>query len=57
MAAMTTASDNAEELITELANTINHYRQTVITNQLTELIGGVEASQDKDWEHQRLNPR
>lgn len=43
LAAMATASDNADELITELILRFNHYRQSIITNQLTELMGGVEA--------------
>ncbi len=43
LAAMTTASDNADELITKLIHRFNHYRQSIITNQLTELMGGVES--------------
>ncbi|HHW12659.1 MAG TPA: ATP synthase F1 subunit gamma [Firmicutes bacterium] len=43
LAAMSTASDNADELIAELIHRFNHYRQGIITNQLTELMGGVEA--------------
>mgnify|MGYP001176597370 CR=1 FL=1 len=48
LAAMTTASENADELLARLIHRLNHYRQSIITNQLTELLGGVEAQEKKD---------
>jgi len=43
MTSMGAASDNADEIIARLAKNYNCYRQTEITNQLAELMGGVEA--------------
>jgi len=43
LAAMKTASENADELLAKLLHRLNHYRQGIITSQLTELMGGVES--------------
>lgn len=47
LAAMTTASENADELLAKLIHRLNHYRQSIITSQLTELMGGVESLEKK----------
>ena len=43
MAAMSTASDNAKELIVQLTLYYNKVRQTSITRELMDIVGGAEA--------------
>ena len=43
MVAMRNASDNANELITDLTLTANKVRQTTITTELMEIVGGAAA--------------
>ena len=43
MTAMTSASDNTEELIAELTLELNHARQSAITTEISEIVGGAEA--------------
>jgi F-type H+-transporting ATPase subunit gamma len=43
MSAMTLASDNAEELKKTLTITYNKIRQTSITKELLDIVGGAEA--------------
>ena len=43
MTAMTAASDNTEELISELTLELNHARQAAITTEISEIAGGAEA--------------
>ncbi len=43
MTAMTSASDNTEELIDELTLELNHARQAAITTEISEIAGGAEA--------------
>jgi len=43
MTAMRNATDNAEELIDELTLSYNRARQAAITQEITEIIGGVAA--------------
>ena len=43
MTAMTSASDNTEELIGELTLQLNHARQAAITTEISEIAGGAEA--------------
>lgn len=43
MQAMHNASDNARELITDLSLTANQVRQSTITTELMEIVGGVAA--------------
>lgn len=43
MAAMQSATDNAEELIDDLTLSFNRARQAEITQEITEIIGGVAA--------------
>lgn len=43
MVAMRNASDNANELMTDLTLTYNKARQEAITNELLDIVGGVEA--------------
>lgn len=43
MNAMRNASDNAVELIEELNLSFNRYRQSVITTEISEIVGGAEA--------------
>ena len=48
MTAMTTATDNTDEMIRELTQEMNTQRQAQITTQISEVIGGANAlSQDK----------
>lgn len=48
MTAMTTATDNTDEMIRELTREMNTQRQAQITTQISEVIGGANAlSQDK----------
>lgn len=43
MTAMDSATDNAEELIGELTLIFNRARQSAITTEITEIVGGAEA--------------
>jgi len=43
MTAMTTATDNTEELIADLSLKLNHARQAAITTEITEIVGGASA--------------
>ena len=43
MTAMHKATDNASELRDELKLTYNKARQTAITNEILEIVGGAEA--------------
>jgi len=43
MTAMTAATDNAEEMITNLTREANRIRQTQITTEILEVVGGAEA--------------
>ena len=41
--AMENASDNADELISSLTLTYNQARQSAITQEISEIVGGAEA--------------
>ena len=41
--AMKAATDNAEELITNLTRQMNRARQDAITTEIMEIVGGAEA--------------
>ena len=43
MTAMTSASDNTDELIAELTLELNHARQAAITTEISEIVGGAAA--------------
>ena len=43
MTAMHIASDNANALLQDLKRDYNRARQTVITNELIDIVGGAEA--------------
>ena len=43
MVAMKNATENAEDMIKNLSMTYNRARQAQITNEIMEIIGGVEA--------------
>ena len=43
MTAMKSATDNAGELIDELTLSFNRARQAMITQEITEIVGGVAA--------------
>ena len=43
--AMENASDNAEEMIENLSLIYNRARQSAITQEITEIIGGAEAQE------------
>jgi F-type H+-transporting ATPase subunit gamma len=45
MVAMKAATENADEMIRQLSMTYNRARQTQITNEILEVIGGAEALQ------------
>ena len=47
MTAMSTASDNTDELIAELSLKLNHARQAAITTEITEIVGGSNALNQK----------
>ena len=47
MRAMSTANDNAEELLAELSVTYNRLRQAAITQEITEVSAGARAQQSK----------
>jgi F-type H+-transporting ATPase subunit gamma len=42
---MKAATENADEMIRQLSMTYNRARQTQITNEILEVIGGAEALQ------------
>jgi F-type H+-transporting ATPase subunit gamma len=44
--AMSAATDNAEELIKVLTRVANQARQTEITTEISEIVGGAEALRD-----------
>ena len=51
MTAMTAAADNTEELIGELTLELNHARQSAITTEISEIVGGASAlNQDRTAE-------
>ena len=43
MAAMTSATDNASDLIDDLTLHYNKARQAAITSEITEIVGGANA--------------
>ena len=43
MTAMTAAADNTEELIAQLTLELNHARQSAITTEISEIVGGAAA--------------
>jgi F-type H+-transporting ATPase subunit gamma len=43
MASMDAATDNAEEMISSLTLKFNQARQSAITQELTEIVGGANA--------------
>ena len=45
MVAMKAATENADEMIRQLSMTYNRARQSQITGEIMEIIGGVEALQ------------
>ena len=47
MTAMTSASDNTEELIGELTLELNHARQAAITTEISEIVSGASALSSK----------
>jgi F-type H+-transporting ATPase subunit gamma len=55
--AMKAATDNAEELMTNLTRIMNRARQDAITTEIMEIVGGAEAlRQDEGEEHQLAAP-
>lgn len=46
MTAMSAAADNTEELIEELTLELNHARQSAITTEISEIVGGAAALND-----------
>ncbi|MBO5556689.1 MAG: ATP synthase F1 subunit gamma [Oscillospiraceae bacterium] len=47
MTAMTAAADNTEELIADLTLELNHARQSAITTEISEIVGGAAALNQK----------
>lgn len=47
MTAMTAATDNTEELIAKLSLELNHARQSAITTEISEIVGGANALETK----------
>ena len=47
MTAMKAATDSADEMLKELNKTYNHLRQSSITQEITEVIGGAKALKKK----------
>ncbi len=47
MTAMESATDNAEELISQLTLHYNRARQSAITKEISEIVGGAEALKEK----------
>ena len=48
MSAMTAASDNTDELLSDLNLKLNHARQAAITTEITEIVGGANAFNTSD---------
>ncbi len=48
MTAMTAATDNTEQLLDTLRLELNHARQSAITKEITEIVGGANALKDKE---------
>jgi F-type H+-transporting ATPase subunit gamma len=48
MTAMTAATDNTEQLLETLNLELNHARQSAITKEITEIVGGANALKDKE---------
>jgi len=46
MTAMTSATDNTEQLLESLRLELNHARQSAITKEITEIVGGANALRD-----------
>ena len=46
MTAMTAATDNTEQLLETLNLELNHARQSAITKEITEIVGGANALRD-----------
>ena len=46
MTAMTAATDNTEQLLETLNLELNHARQSAITKEITEIVGGANALHD-----------
>ena len=46
MTAMTAATDNTEQLLETLSLELNHARQSAITKEITEIVGGANALHD-----------
>ncbi len=46
MTAMTAAADNTEQLLEKLNLELNHARQSAITKEITEIVGGANALKD-----------
>ena len=46
MTAMTAAADNTEQLLERLNLELNHARQSAITKEITEIVGGANALKD-----------
>ncbi|KFN90687.1 ATP synthase subunit gamma [Tetragenococcus muriaticus PMC-11-5] len=42
---MQTASDNADNIISDLSTSYNRARQGAITQEITEIVGGAAASE------------
>ncbi|MBM6899440.1 F0F1 ATP synthase subunit gamma, partial [Gemmiger formicilis] len=49
MSAMDTATDNARSLLKELSLHYNRARQSAITQEITEIVGGAQPGGD-DWD-------
>jgi F-type H+-transporting ATPase subunit gamma len=47
MTAMESATDNAEEMIAQLTLHYNRARQSAITKEISEIVGGAEALKEK----------
>jgi F-type H+-transporting ATPase subunit gamma len=47
MTSMKAATDNANKIIKKLSMTYNRARQTQITGEMMEVLGGVEALKNK----------
>jgi F-type H+-transporting ATPase subunit gamma len=48
MTAMTAASDNTEQLLAKLNLELNHARQSAITTEISEIVGGANALQSSE---------
>lgn len=53
MMAMQSATNNAEEMLKELSVQFNRIRQTAITQEITEVIGGAKALKKKKNKHRK----